>query len=339
LDVVARNTRVLAQLISDLLDMSRIVAGKLRLDLQRVNLESVIADALETVRQDAELKGIDIELEVDTAVGSVAGDPTRLQQVVWNLLSNAVKFSRAAGRIRVTLRRAGLNAEIAVADDGAGIRPELLPQVFDRFQQADRSITRRFGGLGLGLSIVKSLVELHGGSVRAESAGEGRGSRFTIALPAGDPSRLHDGSAAIPPGEMCDAISLAAARVLVVEDEPDTREFVKRLLETNGAVVVAAGTASEALSLFQSARPDILISDIGLPEVDGYDLMRQIRRHDVTDGGGIPAIALTAYARSEDRTRALRAGYQAHVAKPVEANELLATVASFAGIIDPRRKR
>jgi PAS domain S-box-containing protein len=334
LDVVARNTRVQAQLISDLLDISRITAGKLRLEIQSVDLVSIITDAIETVQQEADSKGIDVRRELDVKVGPIAGDPARLQQVTWNLLSNAIKFTPRGGHVIATLRHVGSDAELAVSDSGAGIRPEFLPHVFDRFQQADLSITRRFGGLGLGLSIVKHLVELHGGAVRAASGGEGKGATFTITLPSSDvtaiPSRPPSADAALD--HSSSTVSLDAITVLVVEDEPDTREFLKRLLETHGAEVVVAGSAAEALSVFPSARPDILVSDIGLPGVDGYDLMKQIREKSMTDGGRIPAIALTAYVRSEDRTRALTVGYQAHVAKPVEPSELVATIASLVGL-------
>ena len=334
LDVVARNTRVQAQLISDLLDISRITAGKLRLEIQSVDLVSVITDAIETVQQEADSKGIEVRRELDVKVGPIAGDPARLQQVTWNLLSNAIKFTPRGGHVVVTLRQVDSDAELAVSDSGSGIRPEFLPHVFDRFQQADLSITRRFGGLGLGLSIVKHLVELHGGAVQAASGGEGEGATFTITLPSSDvtaiPWRPPSADAAL--NHSSSTVSLDAITVLVVEDEPDTREFLKRLLETHGAKVVVAGSAAEALSVFPSTRPDILVSDIGLPVVDGYDLMQQIREKNVSDGGRIPAIALTAYVRSEDRTRALTVGYQAHVAKPVEPSELVATIASLVGL-------
>jgi CheY-like chemotaxis protein len=330
LDVVARNTRLQAQLISDLLDISRIVSGKLRLEVQTVSLPAVIADALETVQQEALAKDVEIERAIEDGVGYVAGDPARLQQVVWNLLSNAVKFTPRGGRIGVTLRREGSHAEITVADTGAGIKAEFLPHIFDRFHQADRSITRRFGGLGLGLAIVKHLVELHGGTAHADSGGEGRGATFTIRLPTSGVQDVSGAEASsLHTNESYPDVALDGVRVLLVEDEADTREFVVRLLETHRAVVRAAASAAEALSLFAAAMPDIVISDIGLPGVDGYDLMERIRGKSATEGGAVPAIALTAYARAEDRTRALRAGYQAHLAKPVEPSELVATVAQF----------
>jgi CheY-like chemotaxis protein/two-component sensor histidine kinase len=338
LDVISRNTRLQAQLISDLLDISRIVAGKLQLEIQPVDLRAIVAEAVETVRHEAEAKSIEIRKRLDGGVGVVAGDPARLQQIVWNLLSNAVKFTPAGGWIEVSLRLIGENAEVVVSDNGAGIRADVLPHVFDRFHQADRSITRRFGGLGLGLSIVKHLAELHGGSVRAASPGEGKGATFTISLPASvaAPSPSHAHSSHRP--EPYRGVSLESIRVLVVEDEPDTREFLRRLLEDQGAAVSAAASAHEAMEMFRFAPPDILISDIGLPEVDGYDLMQRIRSSGMARGETVPAIALTAYARAEDRTRALRAGYQAHIPKPVEPGDLLVTIASFAHLIEAQRR-
>jgi PAS domain S-box-containing protein len=340
LNVVARNTRVQAQLISDLLDVSRIVAGKLQLDIQTVDIEAIVRDSVETVRHDAESKGIEMRTELE-ATAPVSGDPARVQQVIWNLLANAIKFTPQGGRVMVTLRGTGSEVEVSVADNGAGIRPDFLPHVFDRFHQADRSITRRFGGLGLGLAIVKHLVELHGGSVHAESPGEGQGATFTITLPSRSisvaPAIRH--SAAIAVRDPWDTVELDAIRILVVEDEPDTRDFLKRLLEGHGAEVVVAASVAEALSLLRIERPDMLISDIGLPQVDGYDLVEQIRAGDADAARGIPAIALTAYARAEDRMRALRAGYQVHLAKPVEPSELLAAIASFVGLIGAQRQR
>jgi len=336
LEVVARNTRLQAQLISDLLDISRIVAGKLPLDTRTVDLRSLVAQAVETIEEEARVKGVEIVQALDEGASLVAGDTARLQQIVWNLLSNAIKFTPQGGRVRVSLQLTGPEARIEVADNGAGMRPEVLPYIFDRFHQADRSITRRFGGLGLGLSIVKHLVELHGGVVQAMSDGENLGATFTVTLPVvGDITeheRRRDRSENLEAG-----IGLEATRLLVVEDEPDTLEFLRRLLTTHGATVLTAATAPEALLLVRHERPDLLISDIGLPEMDGYDLIQRVRR-EPSPGRDIPAIALTAYARSEDRTRALRAGYQAHIAKPVEPNELLAMVASFVELTGVQRK-
>jgi PAS domain S-box-containing protein len=338
LQIVSRNTRLQTQLISDLLDISRIVSGKLHLDVQSIDLTSVIETAIETVQHTAEEKGISIERQLDTTIGPMAGDPGRLQQVVWNLLSNALKFTPTGGRVQVISRRAGSHAEMVVEDNGVGIHPDFLPHVFDRFQQADASRTRRFGGLGLGLSIVKSLVAFHGGTVKAESDGDGRGAKFTVSLPLAAPSALRE---QLTPAGSVDAITsgvtLSGIRVLVVEDESDAAEFVKRLLESHGAQVAIATSASEALDILTMIRSDILISDIGLPGVDGYQLMEQVRQREATAGGGIAAVALTAFARSEDRTRALLAGYQAHLTKPIEPNELVATVASFAELVMAQR--
>jgi PAS domain S-box-containing protein len=338
LDVVARNTRVQAQLISDLLDISRIVAGKLQLDVQSVDIESIVRDAVDTLRQDAEAKGLDVRVALEPT-DPVLGDPARIQQVIWNLLANAIKFTPQHGHIAVTLRNIDGQIEIAVADDGTGIRADFLPHVFDRFHQADRSITRRYGGLGLGLAIVKHLVELHGGSVRAESAGEGVGATFTIVLPS-ETATLQPEAPQLQrqAREPLEEVALDGIRVLVVEDEPDTLDFLIRLLEGHGAIVLAASTVKEALSLTRTGHPDMLISDIGLPDVDGYDLVQQIRQEDTEGRGGIPAIALTAYARAEDRMRAMRAGYQVHIAKPVEPAELLAAIGSCAGLILAQRR-
>ena len=341
IDVISRNTRLQAQLISDLLDISRIVSGKLRLDVEQVDLASVLSDAVDTVQRDADDKQIVITRDLDASVGTIAGDAARVQQIVWNLLSNAIKFTPEGGLISVRLRRAGADAEITVSDNGVGIRPDFLPYIFDRFKQADQSITRRVGGLGLGLSIVKNLVELHGGSIGVESDGTGCGTTFTIVLPSTAGARVFDRrsrSDVVSKEAPEPSDSLSGMRVLVVEDEPDTCEFLERFLGSYGAEVVLARSAAEALSRLSAEKVDIVVSDIGLPDVDGYDLMHRIRQLPTSAGGAVPAIALTAYARTEDRTRAFRAGYQAHLAKPIEPAELVATIASFAGLIEPRRK-
>jgi len=338
LDVIGRNTRLQTQLISDLLDISRIVSGKLRLDIEQVDLKSVVSDAIDTVQRDADDKRIVIRRELDKAAGMIAGDAARVQQIVWNLLSNAIKFTPEQGQITVQLRKTGPDANIIVRDTGVGIRPDFVPHIFDRFQQADQSITRRFGGLGLGLSIVKHLVELHGGSITAASAGIGRGATFTVVLPSSTEKRAGAGSDGGAKEVVQPRDSLSGIRILVVEDEPDTCEFLDRLLRGYGAEVVIARSAAEALSRIADDTADIVVSDIGLPDVDGYDLIRRIRRLPAHAGGATPALALTAYARTEDRTRAFRAGYQAHLAKPVEPAELVATISSFAGLIEARRR-
>jgi CheY-like chemotaxis protein len=264
----------------------------------------------------------------------VFGDPHRLQQVVWNLLSNAVKFTPKQGMVDVLLQRVSSHVEITVTDSGAGISSEFLPHIFERFRQADSSTTRRQGGLGLGLSIVKQLVELHGGNVRAESAGLQHGSTFVVSLPLRvirkDQSGEHPTTALSSANRQVE-ILLAGVKVLVVDDEPDARELLKCVLVDAGAAVVTAGSAQEALGLVRSARPDVIVSDIGMPERDGYQLMRAVRGLPAAEGGKTPAIALTAFARSEDRTRALLAGYQVHVAKPIELHELMVTIGSLTG--------
>jgi PAS domain S-box-containing protein len=333
IEIISRNTRLQAQLISDLLDISRIVSGKLPLEMQAVDVHAVALDAIETVRHEAAAKDIRLALALDQSAGTVAADPARLQQVIWNLLSNAIKFTPRGGRIDVTLRRHEGQAELRVSDTGVGIRSDVLPHVFDRFHQADRSITRRFGGLGLGLSIVKHLMELHGGTVSADSPGEGKGATFRIALPAGSQTPSAAAVPAAPSQEPYEPVALDNIRVLIIEDEPDSREFLKRLLESQGATVLVAASACEALEVIRDDPPQLLLSDIGLPDMDGYELIRRIRGNDHGPMSAVPAIALTAYARAEDRARALRAGYQAHLAKPVESGELLMTIASFAGMI------
>ena len=333
LEVVARNTRLQAQLVSDLLDISRIAEGKLGLEIQTVDLRAVVGDAIDTVSQDAAAKALRIEADLQEGRVTVAGDAARLQQVVWNLLSNAIKFTLHGGAIRVLLRVENCRASIRISDNGSGIRPEVLPHIFDRFHQADQSITRRHGGLGLGLAIVKHLVELHHGEVQAESAGPGMGATFTVVLPIGvapaaEIAEARDGSVAHPRENM----PLDGTMVLVVEDEPDTQQYLRRLLEGHGARVITAGSASEALAAFREHAADVIISDIGLPGTDGYHLMRQIRQG-AREHHRVVAIALTAYARAEDRTRALRAGYQAHVTKPVDGAELVAMVGSLVDLM------
>ncbi|HYY96225.1 MAG TPA: ATP-binding protein, partial [Pyrinomonadaceae bacterium] len=335
LETIERNARSQAQLIDDLLDVSRIITGKLRIDVRPVDPNSFIESAIESVRPAAEAKGVRVQRIMDTGVVSVTGDPVRLQQVVWNLLSNAIKFTPRGGRVLVRMERVNSHVEITVSDTGAGIAPEFLPHVFDRFRQADQRTTRQHGGMGLGLAIVRHLVELHGGTVRAESAGEGQGSTFTVLLPvapvyqvAVEGARVHPAARDTMPSFDC-ADRLDGLRVLVVDDEPDTRELLKAGLGQCGAEVTVAGSAVEALAAISGGAPDLLISDIGMPDEDGYDLIRRVRELPAESGGKVPAIALTAYARTEDRLQALRAGYQMHVPKPVEMAELVAVAASL----------
>jgi PAS domain S-box-containing protein len=335
-EVISRNAQAQKQLIEDLLDMSRIISGKVRLDVQRVDLAAVVAAAVESVQPTAEAKGVRLEKVIDPHAGPVSGDPNRLQQVVWNLLTNAIKFTPRGGKVQVTLERVNSHLEVCVSDTGAGIRPEFLPHVFDRFAQADASTTRRHGGLGLGLSIVKQLVEMHSGQVRAKSPGEGLGSTFIVALPLAvirhDGERgVHPAAAAADAGPEAEPVTLDGLRVLVVDDDPDGRELVRRVLGASGATVVTAGSAAEGLEAVERERPDVIVSDIGMPGVDGYEFIRRVRALGRGRGGAAPAVAVTAFARSEDRRRALRAGYQSHVAKPMDAAELVEVIASVAG--------
>ncbi|APR79485.1 two-component sensor histidine kinase [Minicystis rosea] len=319
LAVVERNGRLLAQIIADLFDVSRIVSGKLHVERGPIDLPATIDVALESMRAAAEAKGITLRTAVTDVGAVVLGDATRLQQVVLNLLSNAIKFTPRGGRVEIALARRGAAIELVVSDDGQGIEPEFLPFVFDRFRQAEASMTRQHGGLGIGLAIVKHLVELHGGNVHAESEGPGRGARFVVTLPP------HSGLASSATGPAATAANLLGARILVVDDEPDAQELVKRLLEEQGARVVTASSATEALDMLSETPIDAVVSDIGMPGMDGYEMIRRVRAGSAAHT--VPAVALTAYARPEDRARALDAGYQAHVTKPVEPAEMLATVA------------
>jgi PAS domain S-box-containing protein len=335
LETIERNARAQAQLIEDLLDVSRIVTGNLRLDVRPVDPNSLIEAAVEAVRPAAEAKNVRVQKILDTGVASLAGDPVRLQQVVWNLLSNAIKFTPKGGRVQIKLERVNSHVEIAVSDSGAGIAAEFLPHVFERFRQADQRTTRQHGGLGLGLAIVRHIVELHGGTVRAESEGEGRGATFTVLLPvapvhqtASVGERVHPAARDTLPSYDCPE-RLDGLKVLVVDDEPDARELLGVAIRRCGAQVRVVGSAQEALEALEDERPDLLISDIGMPGEDGYDLIRRVRQLPAEGGGKVPAIALTAYARTEDRLRALRAGYQMHVTKPVEMAELMAVAASL----------
>jgi PAS domain S-box-containing protein len=338
LAVIGRNARAQTQIIEDLLDMSRIISGKVRLDVRPLDVAAVVRAALDTVRHAAEAKTIRLQSALDPTAGGVVGDPNRLQQVFWNLLSNAIKFTPAGGHVQVSLRCQGGHVEVAVADTGQGITAEFLPYVFDRFRQADASTTRQHGGLGLGLSIVKHLVELHGGSVRAASGGAGRGATFTVSLPqSAARAGPHQPAARSSPAREAPAELYRDARrhlrdvdVLVVDDEADARAVVRRLLEDCGAAVRTASSARDAMDLFCAKPPDVLVCDIGMPGEDGYSLIRRVRTLGKDAGGAVPALALTAYARAEDRMRAVLAGFQMHVVKPVEPVEQVTMVASLA---------
>jgi len=333
LETLERNTRLQAQLIEDLLDVSRIITGKLRIAVRPLELAPVIEAAIDSVRAAADAKGVRLEARADPAAGPVSGDPDRLQQVAWNLLSNAIKFTPRGGRVEIRLDVADRHARIQVADTGGGINPDFLPYMFERFRQAEGLSSRALGGLGLGLAIVRHIVELHGGTVRAESAGEGQGATFTVELPllearegaVTDAARGPDRTARF---EASDA--LRGLRVLLVEDEEDARELLTASLERCGALVTAVASASEALEAFERVRPQTVVSDLALPGEDGYTLIRKIRALAPEAGGRVPAVALTAHARAEDRQLALLAGFQMHVAKPIEPAEFLSVVASLA---------
>jgi signal transduction histidine kinase len=339
LETIERNARVQTQIVDDLLEMSRIISGKLRLDVQQVDLAAVIESSLRTVRPAADAKSIRLQPVLDPRAGPISGDPARIQQILWNLLSNAIKFTPKDGRVQVVLARVNSHVELVVSDTGMGIRPEFLPYLFDRFRQGDASTTRQHRGIGLGLSIVKNLVEMHGGTVTASSAGADKGSTFVVKLPLTivlsesprEEGRLHPAAAEAFGTRANDTPRLTGLRLLVVDDEPDARDLLKRILGDYEADVEVASSAREALASIAKQSPDVLISDIGMPEVDGYELVRTVRRLPADRGGLTPALALTAFARSEDRQRALLAGYQAHLAKPVQASELVTLVASLAG--------
>jgi signal transduction histidine kinase/ActR/RegA family two-component response regulator len=336
LAVIERNARSQAQIIGDLLDMSSIISGKVRLDLRPMDLAAVLDAAAETVRPAAEAKGIRLQVMHDAAMPAMKGDINRLQQVMWNLLANAVKFTPQGGAVSAALSCDGNQLSVQVADNGEGIDPMFLPHIFDRFRQADASSARRHGGLGLGLSIVRQLVELHGGTVSAHSAGTGMGSTFVVRLPVASASTTAADSTgpwrALDHSEPADSgatVDLAGLRVLVVDDEPDSRALLERLLQECQASVVTAGSADEAMNVLAREAPHLLVSDIGMPGTDGYALLRQIRALE-NGRASIPAIAVTAYVRSEDKVLAARAGFQAHLSKPVDPVELQGTVERLA---------
>ena len=339
IQTIERNAASLAHIIDDLLDVSRIMAGTLHMTPQSVDLVAVTQCALDVVKPLADDKHIDLRFSPDGSIALVSGDGGRLQQVIWNLLANAIKFTPDFGRVDVSVERVGSSIEVNIVDTGHGISAEFLPYVFERFRQADGSPSRRHGGLGLGLAIVRQLVELHGGTVRAVSEGVGCGATFTVRLPvlAGDAdaereSALKDrrsaGAAGSPPPR---SQRLDNVRILVVDDHDDGRMLTTLVLRQTGASVEAVASAREALQRLERHRPDVLVTDIGLPDEDGYSLIREIRLRDKEHGGFLPAIALTGYARADDRARALAAGFQAHVSKPVEPAELIATIADVTG--------
>jgi len=330
---IERNAKALARIIDDLLDISRIIDGNVRIEPHAVDLVAVIQGALDEVRLAADARALHLTFTLPAAPDPIAGDALRLQQVVANLLSNAVKFTPSGGYVEVRLTTRDSEAEIRVTDTGQGIAAEFLPRIFDRFAQADGSSTRRQGGLGLGLSIVKALVERHGGTVRAESPGLGRGATFTVRLPV---LSGHNAGDAEPAGGPVTTTTPAArvrldgTRVMLVDDDPDGRHMLTVLLELAGATVVSAGSVREALDALETIQPDVIVSDIAMADEDGYTLIRRVRAREAERGGAIPAVALTGYVRPEDRARILAAGFQAHVGKPVEPDEIVAAIAALA---------
>ncbi|AQR70206.1 two-component hybrid sensor and regulator [Janthinobacterium sp. LM6] len=334
LQSIERNARAQAQLIEDLLDMSRITSDKVLLDLQTLAPASIIASAIETLRPAADAKHIAIHCNIASDAGTITGDPSRIQQVIWNLLSNALKFTPQGGRVDIGVRREASRLSITVADNGVGIKKDFLPHVFDRFRQADASTTRRHGGLGLGLAIVKHLVEQHGGTVTVSSAGDMQGASFTVRLPLGTPAAARQAGSAPPSSH-----DLRGIKVLLVDDDADARELTERILRDNNAEVHGAGGVAQALQLLEQVRPDVLVSDIGMPEADGFDLLAQVRAHAAPDVARLPALALTAFAQPQDRQRALDSGFQAWVSKPLDPAELVAAVAQLAAARPGRERK
>jgi PAS domain S-box-containing protein len=334
-DIISRNVTSLTQIVEDVLDVSRIVSGKLRLDVQAVDLTAVIHEAMATVRPAADAKGIRFETVLDPRSGHVSGDPERLQQVLWNLLSNAVKFTDRLGRVEVRLERMNSHVAIVVSDNGVGIPADFLPHVFERFRQADAGASRARGGLGLGLAIARHLVELQGGRVFAASDGPGKGSTFRVELPirsvhADPPHEIREHPQAPHAGVHISVPSLHGVRILVVDDDRDALALVREVLEATGATVATVESGQEALEAIERARPDLLLADVGMPEMTGFDLIERVRRSERREIRNIPAAALTAFARSEDRSKALRSGFDLHLSKPVDPAELMAAMAALA---------
>jgi len=335
IDTIARNAISLTQIVEDVLDISRIVSGKIRLNVQTVDLPTIVRNAIDGIAPTADARGVRLEVVLDPRAGPIAGDPERLQQVLWNLLSNAVKFTKRDGKVQVRLERVNSHVELTVSDTGIGISSEFLPHVFERFRQAEGGITREHGGLGLGLSISRQLTEMHGGTIEVSSAGLGHGASFCVKLPllSVQPSheqgaRVHPRSASAAP--RIDPVTLQGVHVLAVDDEPDALALIGTVLEAVGARVTTAQSAEEALAKLLPDRPDVLVTDLGMPRTDGFALIAQLRQHADPKIRALPAAALTAYARSEDRTKVLRAGFQIHLAKPIDPAELVTTIASLA---------
>lgn len=335
-ETIDRNVGLQTKLIGDMLDASRIITGKLRLERQPVDLAQTIHIAAESVRTTAEAKSILLNLELEICKGEVMGDVDRLQQVLWNLLFNSIKFTPRGGRVEVSLKKINEYAQIKVSDTGIGIKSDFLPHVFDQFRQADSSITRAYGGMGLGLTIVRYLVELHGGTITAESEGENRGATFTIILPRNVEISIDNPATTLSSVKDSNNESsdehLTGIRILLVDDEPDTLEVISLLLANRGAEVKSASSAAEAFSLMIAWTPDVLVADIGMPGEDGYSLISRVRAMQTEHVNRVPALALTAYSEVEDRNRAIAAGFQKHLSKPVEPDELARTVVELAGL-------
>ncbi len=331
LETIDRNARAQNKLIEDLLEMSSIISGKVRLDMQRLDIASLVEAAAESVNPTAQAKGITLEKTIDRRVSPIWGDSNRLQQVFWNLLSNAIKFTPKGGKIEIVVEQIGSYAEIKINDSGLGISPEFMPYIFDRFRQADPSLTRQYGGLGLGLAIVKQLVELHGGVVRAESSGAGKGATFIVNLPLAIVSdNVKNGPLSLLPKPF-DKENLLGVKVSVIDDETDARELIKRILTRCQASVTTAATAREGLEFLKKERPDVIISDIGMPEKSGYQFIQEVRHLPEESGGKTPAVAVTAFARSEDKISAINAGYQEYLTKPVDPPELIVAICKLVG--------
>ncbi len=327
LETIERNARSQNKLIEDLLEMSSIISGKVRLDMQQLDVASLVDTAVESVRPTAQAKGVSLQKTIAPHVGTITGDPNRLQQVFWNLLSNSIKFTPKGGKITVLVGWSGPMLEIRINDSGLGISPEFIPYVFDRFRQGDASLTRQYGGLGLGLAIVKQLVELHGGTVRAESSGVGKGSSFIVNLPLviSDDAR-NDPIPRLKELGSDKKTELSGKKVLVIDDEADARELIGRILTYCKASVIMAATAREGLELLKREKPDVIISDVSMPDQDGYEFISEVRQLSPENGGSTPAVALTAFARADDMAKAISAGYQKHLCKPVDSHELITAI-------------
>ena len=334
-ETIERNATSLTQIVEDVLDISRIVSGKIRLNVQPVEFPAIVQSAVDAITPAADAKGVRIETVLDPEAAPVSGDPERLQQVLWNLLSNAVKFTNRGGKVQVRLERVNSHLETAVSDTGIGIEPEFLPHVFERFRQADAGIARERGGLGLGLSIARQLTEMHGGTIDVSSGGLNQGATFRLKIPLmivhpvrEDVSRVHPRSSA--GAQKLAVADLSGVSVLAVEDEPDALALVSEVLQAAGARVATAASAAEALKILDADVPDVVVADLGMPHVDGFQFIDRVRRHHSSRVRNLPAAALTAYARSEDRMKALRAGFQIHLAKPIDPAELVTTIAALA---------